>query len=218
MNDELSVDSILDAGGSISRRLKNYEPRQQQLAMAREVAAALKSEQHLVVEAGTGTGKSFAYLTPAILHATDDQGQPPTSAQGDDEPRRRRVLISTHTISLQEQLIGKDVPLLNSVIPREFSAVLVKGRSNYLSIRRMNRAISRATSLFADDEQLSQLARSRTGRPTVRTDPFRLCRSDPIRAFGTRSPATPAIVCGAPANTTRSVSTFAPDGVPATHN
>ena len=75
----------------------------------------------------------------------------------DEEPGRRRVLISTHTISLQEQLISKDIPLLNSVIPREFSAVLVKGRRNYLSLRRMNRAISKATSLLATDEQHSQL-------------------------------------------------------------
>lgn len=74
------------------------------------------------------------------------------------KPKRPRwVLISTHTISLQEQLIAKDIPLLNSVIAREFSAVLVKGRGNYLSLRRLGCASSKATSMFASDEQLQQL-------------------------------------------------------------
>ncbi len=157
MSDELSVDSILGVGGSISRRLKNYEPRPQQLAMARKVAEAFSRDQHLVAEAGTGTGKSFAYLVPAILHATENQHQRDSDVDGPERPRDRRVVISTHTISLQEQLMGKDVPLVNSVIPREFSAVLVKGRSNYLSMRRMNRAIGRMTSLFANDEQMNQM-------------------------------------------------------------
>ncbi|MFK8115415.1 MAG: ATP-dependent DNA helicase [Rubripirellula sp.] len=165
MSDGLSVDSILGLDGSIARRLKNYEPREQQLQMARKVAEAMRDEKHLIAEAGTGTGKSFAYLVPAILHATENQGKlmpPPAGTVDADseesgEPRKRRVLISTHTISLQEQLINKDVPLLNSVIAREFSAVLVKGRSNYISLRRMNRAISKATTLLSSDEQHRQL-------------------------------------------------------------
>ncbi len=181
MTDELTVDSILGPGGRISRRLADYEPRDQQIAMARDVDRALRSGQHLVVEAGTGTGKSFAYLIPAILHATGDQREPPAedpspnpSQPGDGADknagdnagpdrnkkgakRPHRVLISTHTISLQEQLIAKDIPLLNSVIPREFSAVLVKGRRNYLSIRRMERAVAKATSMLATDEQHDQL-------------------------------------------------------------
>ncbi len=159
MTDELSVDSILGVEGRISRRLDNYEPRQQQLTMARSVAEALQEHQHLIAEAGTGTGKSFAYLVPAILYATDNQADPPLtlSDEEDESERPRRVLISTHTISLQEQLVAKDIPLLNSVIPREFSAVLVKGRGNYLSLRRMNRAMAKATTLLATDQQHSQL-------------------------------------------------------------
>ena len=86
---------------------------------------------------------------PAILAATD-----PTL----DKPPR--VVVSTHTISLQEQLIRKDLPLLNSVIPREFSAVLVKGRRNYISLRRLQAALGRSSSLFDDDEAIDQLARS----------------------------------------------------------
>ena len=153
LTDELSVDSVLGPDGRIAARLSNYEPREQQLQMARKVAEALREEQHLVAEAGTGTGKSFAYLVPAILHATETLPEP----LDDEEAKPRKVLISTHTIALQEQLISKDIPLLNSVIPREFSAVLVKGRSNYLSIRRMHRAISKATTLLSTDHQHGQL-------------------------------------------------------------
>lgn len=133
--------------------MAQYEPRQQQLRMANSVAEALSSGQHLVAEAGTGTGKSFAYLVPAVLHAT---GEPIIETQ-DGKKRRPRVLISTHTISLQEQLIAKDVPLLNSVIPREFSSVLAKGRSNYLSKRRLARTFGKMTSLLGSDLQYQQL-------------------------------------------------------------
>ncbi len=163
LSNDLTVDSILGSGGAVSRRLDSYEPREQQLEMARAVAKALSTSQHLIAEAGTGTGKSFAYLVPAVLHATTDL---PASARrpsdDDDEPRRPRVLVSTHTISLQEQLINKDVPFLNSVIPREFSAVLVKGRGNYMSLRRMNRAISKMTTMLSDDQQIQQMRKIKT--------------------------------------------------------
>ncbi|WP_146455173.1 ATP-dependent DNA helicase [Rubripirellula tenax] len=161
MSDDLSVDSILGPDGAIARRLEGYEPRQQQIEMSRKVAEALRTEKHLIAEAGTGTGKSFAYLIPAILHATENQVAVETeeTGEGDGETtkRGRRIVISTHTIALQEQLVAKDVPLLNAVIPREFSAVLVKGRSNYISIRRMERAIAKATTLLSTDTQHSQL-------------------------------------------------------------
>jgi ATP-dependent DNA helicase DinG len=172
--DQLDVASIIGPGGRIAKRLKMYEHRPQQLEMAAAVAEALQRGEHLVAEAGTGTGKSFAYLVPAIMYATADQGrlQPSgkshaagkataSSRTGDDtadqQQRAPRVLISTHTISLQEQLIAQDIPLLNSVIPREFSAVLVKGRSNYISLRRLKNADTRAAMLFNTDEQLGQL-------------------------------------------------------------
>ncbi len=146
----LDVNSILGSNGLIARRLKNYEQRPQQLAMAHAVAGALDSKRHLVAEAGTGVGKSFAYLVPAILFATADQVD---DAQPTDKTEAsRRVVVSTHTISLQEQLIDKDLPLLNSVIPREFSSVLVKGRSNYLSLRRYEIARQRAVSMLNESE------------------------------------------------------------------
>ncbi|MFN5949066.1 MAG: helicase, partial [Pirellulaceae bacterium] len=125
--------------------------------------------RHLIVEAGTGVGKSYAYLVPAILMATQEEGRLASAQdQGgwEDEsseavPQKRspRVIISTHTISLQEQLIGKDLPLLNAILPREFTSVLVKGRGNYLSLRRMKLALQRATSLFAVEEEYQQLER-----------------------------------------------------------
>lgn len=147
----LTTASILGPQGRIARRLEQYEDRPEQLAMAQAVERAIADRHHLVVEAGTGVGKSFAYLTPAILAATEERAD-------DDDGPPRRVVISTHTISLQEQLIAKDLPLLNSVIPREFSAVLVKGRGNYLSRRRLAGAINRAASLFDRDEDHIQLS------------------------------------------------------------
>lgn len=170
----LDVDSILGPGGRIARRLKNYEHRQQQLDMARAVEIALREGHHLIAEAGTGVGKSFAYLVPAILHATADQIDEPPSAvrempaelndahdieDPDVAKTSRRVIVSTHTISLQEQLMQKDLPLLNSVIPREFTSVLVKGRSNYLSLRRFGLARTRATQMLneVEHEQLNQI-------------------------------------------------------------
>lgn len=168
MSDQLDVASIIGPEGLIAKRLKHYEHRPQQLEMAAAVARALQTNQHLVAEAGTGTGKSFAYLVPAILYATSDQGgelahrplsspNSPEADEPDQERRPPRVLISTHTISLQEQLVAKDIPLLNSVIPREFSAVLVKGRGNYISLRRLKNAQTRAQVLFSTDEQLAEV-------------------------------------------------------------
>jgi ATP-dependent DNA helicase DinG len=139
----MSISSILGPEGAIARRLNNYETRPQQLAMADAVAEAMAAPRHLLVEAGTGVGKSFAYLVPAILAAT---------AQKDC-----RVVVSTHTISLQEQLIKKDIPFLQSVMPRPFNAVLVKGRSNYLSLRRLRVAQQRAGVLLAEEGANRQL-------------------------------------------------------------
>src|SRR5206468_5881467 len=114
----------------------------QQMEMARAVEEALNQPSHLMVEAGTGVGKSFAYLLPAIDYAIKN---------------RKRIVISTHTISLQEQLIHKDIPLLQSVYPDEFSAVLVKGRNNYLCQRRLEQAKGRQTLMFEQDRQLESL-------------------------------------------------------------
>lgn len=156
---DLDFESVLGPGGSISRRIANYEHRKEQLQMALAVTQALNDRKHLIVEAGTGVGKSFGYLVPAILFATSDEAQLESTEESDDPdqaPKGRRIVISTHTISLQEQLIAKDLPLLNAVIPREFSSVLVKGRSNYLSLRRLQVASSRLSSLLYDPRDFEQ--------------------------------------------------------------
>ncbi len=145
----LTTADVLGPTGRIAQRLGTYESRPQQMAMADAVAHAIAEDQHLVVEAGTGTGKSFAYLVPAILAAT--------AGQGTNAPRKR-IVISTHTISLQEQLMARDIPFLNAVLPVEFSAVLVKGRSNYISLRRTQGAIGRAATLFARPDEADQLS------------------------------------------------------------
>lgn len=145
----LSVADILGSQGRVAQRLPHYEQRPEQLAMAEATERALRQRRHLIVEAGTGVGKSFAYLAPAILA---------TAQPGDaDEPALRRVIISTHTISLQEQLMRKDLPLLNATIPLEFSAVLAKGRGNYLSKRRLENAARRADGLFLMMDDKRQL-------------------------------------------------------------
>jgi ATP-dependent DNA helicase DinG len=141
----MSIPSILGPDGTIARRLSNYEPRPQQLEMAEAVASAIAERRHLMVEAGTGVGKSFAYLVPAVLAALADE--------------HCRIVISTHTISLQEQLVHKDIPFLQRVMPRDFNAVLVKGRSNYLSLRRLRGAEQRGAATLFDDNAVRQLYR-----------------------------------------------------------
>lgn len=141
---------ILGPEGRIAKRLPHYEQRPQQLEMAEAVSGVMEKGGCLVVEAGTGVGKSFGYLVPSILAATAEV------PEGAERPVRR-VVISTHTISLQEQLMAKDLPLLRSVIPREFSAVLVKGRGNYVSKRRLHSALQRMDSLWEDRESFDQI-------------------------------------------------------------
>src|SRR5437588_598496 len=138
-----TLQSILGPDGAIARRLGDqYEHRPQQLEMAAAVEQAFADGHHLLVEAGTGVGKSFAYLLPAIDYAVKNH---------------KRIVISTHTISLQEQLIEKDIPLLQAVYPDEFTAVLVKGRGNYLCQRRLEQARGKQDSLFPDQRQLESL-------------------------------------------------------------
>ena len=135
--------AILGPDGTIARLLPAYESRPQQLEMADAVKRAIAGQRHLMVEAGTGVGKSFAYLVPAILAASANE--------------ECRVVISTHTISLQEQLIHKDLPFLKTVMPRPFEAALVKGRSNYISLRRLRVAQQRSGALLTESSTIEQL-------------------------------------------------------------
>jgi ATP-dependent DNA helicase DinG len=137
-----SVRELFGPEGLLSRA-KNFEYRPQQQEMAIAVAEALLGRQHLAVEAGTGVGKSLAYLAPAILFA---------SGHG------KKAIISTHTINLQEQLIEKDLPMLANVLPVRFEYSMLKGRSNYLCTRRLHRALQQADGLFTSPE-LEELKR-----------------------------------------------------------
>lgn len=123
---ELDIDEIaavLDRGGAFAGYFDEYEYRPQQVAMLRSVAEALSTSQHLMVEAGTGTGKSFAYLIPAAYWALKNN---------------TRVVISTNTINLQDQLINKDIPDLRNALGLPVRAAVLKGRSNYLCPRRLS--------------------------------------------------------------------------------
>ena len=117
---------------------KNFEYRAEQQEMAVAVARALSGERHLVVEAGTGVGKSLAYLVPAVLWALE---------------QKKKAVISTYTINLQEQLVYKDIPILQKVLPVEFEAMLWKGRANFLCPLRLARARANAGELFTSPEQ-----------------------------------------------------------------
>ena len=145
------IRAIFSEKGQLSKA-KNFEFRPPQQEMAMAVARALEEERHLVVEAGTGVGKSLAYLAPAILFALE---------------QHKKAIVSTHTINLQEQLLYKDIPILKKILPIEFEAALMKGRQNYLCPRRLERALQQQNELFTGPEQneLNRLAGwSRTTR------------------------------------------------------
>ncbi len=130
------VEQIFSPTGILSRA-KNFEFRLPQQQMAMAVARALETGEHLCVEAGTGVGKSLAYLVPAILFA---------------KARSKKAVISTHTINLQEQLTQKDLPMLEAVLPVKFAFAMLKGRGNYLCSRRLHKAMMQADSLFTSPE------------------------------------------------------------------
>jgi ATP-dependent DNA helicase DinG len=135
------VEEIFSPTGILSRA-KNFEFRPQQQEMAVAVARALQNREHLAVEAGTGVGKSLAYLVPAILFAVS---------------QKKKAVVSTHTINLQEQLTEKDLPMLTDVLgalaaPVKFSFSMLKGRANYLCTRRLQKAMQQSGSLFTSSE------------------------------------------------------------------
>ena len=114
------ITNILGPESLFAQRMENFEERPQQVKMARAVACAFNQRQTLLVEAGTGTGKSLAYLLPAAIFVTESGNQ---------------VAVSTHTRNLQEQLLEKDIPMLCQLLGRQVKAAVLKGRSNYLCSR-----------------------------------------------------------------------------------
>lgn len=131
------VHGFFSEKGPLSKA-KNFAFRSQQQEMAAPVAQALEEEQHLIVEAGTGVGKSLGYLAPSVLFAL---------------AHNKKAIVSTHTVNLQEQLLHKDIPILKKVLPVEFKAALMKGWQNCLRPRRLERALQNKQELFTGRER-----------------------------------------------------------------
>jgi len=158
-----NLEEIFGPQGLLSRHLNGYEFRSQQLEMANEVKEVIENKRHLIAEAPTGIGKSFAYLIPIILSIK--QGTDNSTDETDiveeyiAAAAKEKVVISTNTISLQEQLFTKDIPLLEKALPVKFKAVLVKGRYNYLCPRRLEHTDQMQKDLFENDYQVQEYER-----------------------------------------------------------
>lgn len=133
------IKNFFSEEGILAQNFENYEYRRSQEEMAEAILKTLEKKSHIFIEAPTGVGKSYAYLVPAIYYAKKNQ---------------KKVIVSTYTINLQEQLINKDIPFLQKVLPVEFKAKLLKGRNNYLCPKRLARAMESSNALFETDEQL----------------------------------------------------------------
>jgi len=172
-------------GGPLSQVLHDWEPRPQQVEMANAVGEALQAKTQLLVEAGTGVGKSIGYLVPAIRRIID---------------HGETVVIATNTITLQEQIVNHDVPVLHEAFGGGFETVLVKGRSNYISLRRLDRAMERKTILLPEPKAAIELQQikewstttddgSRATLPFLpRGDVWDLVKSETSRCLGRKCP------------------------------
>lgn len=144
-NPSIQVERLFGTDGPLSRAMPGFEARPEQVQMACSVHQAFLNNHHLAVEAGTGVGKSFAYLMPAIKAIANKCG---------------KIVISTFTITLQEQLIDKDIPFLSDCMEDKFTASLAKGRSNYICLRRLDFALRRSTQSFTQlTDELTQINR-----------------------------------------------------------
>lgn len=140
--DTAKIDAILGEDGTLAHTLPNFEYRSQQVDMAHGITEAFNNARHLMVEAGTGTGKSIAYLIPSILWAVQNN---------------ERVVISTNTLNLQDQLILKDIPMLKNALGIDFKASVMKGRSNYLCPRRIEAVRRRKPSSVLELRTLAKI-------------------------------------------------------------
>ncbi len=126
------LESFFSSDGALSKIISGYLPRKSQFEMATAIALAIKAKENLIAEAGTGTGKTFAYLVPAILS-------------------QRQVIISTGTKNLQDQLFNKDLPVIRKAISIPFKAALLKGRANYLCHYRLETALNSSFGYSKED-------------------------------------------------------------------
>ncbi len=161
---ELDPDALareLGTGGPVARELGGYEERPQQLEMCRRVAGALNAGRHLIVEAGTGIGKSLAYLLPAAAWSG---------------PGARKVLVSTNTKNLQSQLFNKDLPVLERALGRPLKSALLKGRKNYLCLRKLLYALREAAGEL-DEAERGAILPALVWAPRTRTGDVAECAS-----------------------------------------
>ncbi|MCL1817667.1 MAG: helicase c2 [Spirochaetaceae bacterium] len=149
--DEDELAGILEPGGELSRKMAGYEARESQIDMLRFIVQAFNEEGIAVAEAGTGVGKSLAYLIPALSWVCHNE---------------QRVVISTATINLQEQLMDKDIPLVRRLLGRDVPVVLVKGRGNYLCRARLKEALEEKTLFDTEDTALEALEKWAAQTPT----------------------------------------------------
>lgn len=124
--EEIDIENYFAKDGILAKEIKGFEYREEQEEMAQYIQDAINEDRKIIVEAGTGTGKTLAYLIPSIKWAVTN---------------KKKVIIATNTINLQEQLLLKDIPLAKSIIKDEFSYVLVKGRNNYVCKRLFNELV-----------------------------------------------------------------------------
>ncbi|MFQ5709872.1 MAG: helicase C-terminal domain-containing protein [bacterium] len=136
-----ALSKLMGPQGPIARKLENYEFRPAQIEMIEAVSQAINENKVAIIEAGTGTGKTLAYLLPAISYAVKN---------------KERCVVSTNTINLQEQLIKKDLPFLRAILNEKFKAVLVKGRTNYACKRKLSEA-ENELDLFSDEAEKAEL-------------------------------------------------------------
>lgn len=142
----VSIDWIVDSfspGGILERNLMGYESRPGQVKMAKLIAEGLSSSHHVVVEAGTGTGKSFAYLIPCLWSA---------------KKTGQKVVVATHTIPLQEQLQKKDIPILETILPFNFKVSVLKGKGNYCCLKRLQGCMANPREISREEQKLALLS------------------------------------------------------------
>ncbi|MBO7484570.1 MAG: DEAD/DEAH box helicase family protein [Spirochaetaceae bacterium] len=154
--DEDETASFLTAGGALDAISDNFEERPEQIALTKAIAATFNKSSTGVFEAGTGVGKSFAYLLPSVLWSLQN---------------KERVVISTGTINLQQQLIEKDIPLIRKITGKNFKAILLKGRQNYICRRRFENTVNERDMFEDDSDQLDFIiAWNKTTRTGSRSD------------------------------------------------
>lgn len=158
-----ALTTFFSANGGLAKAVRGYLPRQAQLEMAQAIEAAIQSKQNLIAEAGTGTGKTFAYLVPAILSG-------------------KKVIVSTGTKNLQDQLVTNDLPILRKAINQPFAIAVLKGRNNYLCTYRLENALASTLGFTREDAQALAKIKQWVKKTTTgdRTEMAGVPESDPI--------------------------------------